>query len=316
MVVCATRWHADDISGRILQRMKDDPEYPQYEKLVFPARLEGERGWDILFPELYDEKWYSSQRKQLGPYSAAALLDCDPKMAGGRFFRPEWWQTYVGDLKGVGQMRINIFIDGAKGKNARADWTTMMVIGRHRDGVYYLLDGIHERLNLSEKLIKLKELVEKWGGPSRVKTTWWEQVGPMSDVESLRIFQTNEMYHFTVRELHHNTNKDFRIKRLAVPFADAKIICPASIVRTRFEQGETGMPDNAVVYDFVAEFKDEFDRYTGNCEDLEHDDIIDCLADICDDEVLKSFKPPESMSHPTAYGISSEGQWNSGNRFR
>ena len=89
MVVCATRWHEDDISGRIEKAMRTIENYPQYEKMIFPARKDGPDGWDILFPELYDEGWYRTRRAELGPYSAGALLDCDPKQAGERFFRPE-----------------------------------------------------------------------------------------------------------------------------------------------------------------------------------------------------------------------------------
>lgn len=314
VVVCATRWHEDDISGRIIKQMAKDPDYPRYRELVFPAHKDGEDGYETLFPELYDEEWYRKQRSQLGLYSSAALLDCDPRQAGERFFRPEWLQTYIGELKCVSQLKINIFIDGAKGKAKKNDWTTMMVIGRHRDGSYYLLDGVHEKLNLYEKLEKLRELVDKWGGPRRVKVTWWEQVGPMSDVESLRMWQSREMYHFCVRELHHNTNKDFRIKKLAVPFSAGEIRFPTAIVRTRMERVAPGQPDRPVAYDFVAEFRDEFDKYTGNCEDLEHDDIIDCLADICDDEVIKSFTPPEGGQ---TGGFTDEiSTWNAGKRFR
>ena len=318
VIICATRWHQDDLIGRIQREMATNDAFPKFEMMIFPARKPGEDGWDILFPELYDEDWYRSQRATLGPYKSAALLDCDPRQAGERFFRPEWRQIYVGEIPPdkVREMRINIFIDGAKAKRATSDWTTMLVIGRTRDGRYYLLDGVHEKLNLQEKIEKLFELVCKWGGPQRVKTTWWEQVGPMSDVEALRMHMTHEMYHFTVRELKHAANKDFRIKRLAVPFAKGEIVTPSKIVRTRMERGGEGEPDKPVVYDFIADFNAEYDAYTGFCEDLEHDDIIDCLADIMDDEVLKGFKPPEEGGR--SHGGSSEAgeSWSSGSLFR
>ena len=67
MVVCATRWHEDDISGRIEKAMRTIEGYPQYEKLIFPARKDGPDGWDILFPELYDEGWDRTRRAELGP---------------------------------------------------------------------------------------------------------------------------------------------------------------------------------------------------------------------------------------------------------
>ena len=139
----------------------------------------------------------------------------------------------------------------------------------------------------------------------------------MSDVEALRMHMTHEMYHFTVRELKHAANKDFRIKRLAVPFAKGEIITPSKIVRTRMERGGEGEPDRPVVYDFIADFNAEYEAYTGFCDDLEHDDIIDCLADIMDDEVLKGFLPPEEGGRDQGSGMGDEdARWNGGKRFR
>ena len=301
VVVCATRWHEDDITGRIFRAMDEIDGYPQFEKMIFPARKEGPDGWDILFPELYDETWYRSARARLGPHSASALLDNDPKNAGERYLRPEWLQTYYGEIDWR-RLKINIFIDGAKGKGRRNDWTTILVIGRARGGEYYLLDGVHAKLNLWEKINLLTSenpkigLVAKWGGPRVVKCTWWEQVGPMSDVESLRIQMTRQMYHFTVRELRHNQNKDFRIKRLAVPGANDQLFVPSQMIRTRVEKGGEGETDRVVSYDLVKELHDEWDAYTGSCEDLEHDDMIDCLADITDEEVMTHFTPPDGGS--------------------
>lgn len=317
IIVCATRWHEDDIVGRIFKRMENDPDYTQWESLIFPARKAGEDGWDILFPELYDAKWYDFQRKSLGLYGAAALLDCDPRNAGERYFRPEWWLIHVGQVKPDG-MRIHIFIDGAKGKKRKNDWTTMLVLGKARDGVTYLLDGVRAKMNLAEKLEALAHpvtgLVARNGGPRRIDCVWWEQVGPMSDVESLRMYMARELYHFRVRELNHNQNKDFRIKRLTVPFANSMLVMPSSLVKTRFEYVE-GEPPKPVTYDLVQELRAEYDGYTGNCEDLPHDDAIDCLADIEDDEVKRSFTPPNGGQDPSdRYAPPS--QWKAGSRFR
>lgn len=256
IVVCATRWHVDDLIGRIYAEMDRNPEYPRYKSLIFPARKEGEDGWDTLFPELYNEGWYRFQRSQLGPYQAAALLDCDPKLSGATLFRRDWLQYYTGDLD-LSKLKIQIFVDGAKAKSAGSDFTSIQAWGRSSDGHFYLLDGVHARLNLAEKIAALLEMGRRLGGPNRVSCIWWEQVGAMSDVESLRMEMNREMVHYVVRELHHNTNKDFRIKRLVVPLSNRQIWLPVRLLKTRtMEIGQGQMPIEQA-YDFVKELVED-----------------------------------------------------------
>jgi len=83
VIVCATPWHVDDVRGRILREMKEDPAFPRFEELTFPARNPGH--WDYLFPEFRKPKWYDEQRAVLGK-RAPALLDCDPVPDGGERF--------------------------------------------------------------------------------------------------------------------------------------------------------------------------------------------------------------------------------------
>lgn len=282
IIVCATRWHMDDIVGRIYAEMEKNPDFPRYETLAFPAHKDGPDGWNTLFPEHYPEKWYRDRRAELGPYQAAALLDCDPRRAGTTVFRDEWWQSYYGELD-PSRLNVHLFVDGAKSKRAGADFTTMLVVGRGPDGNYYVLDGVHARLNLAEKLAELFRLVRRWP----VRRVWWEQVGAMSDVESVRMRMNDEMFHFSITELHHTTAKDFRIKKLVVPFSQGRIWFPTRLLRVR--ENADGVRET---YDLVAEMKeDEYDIYTG-AESTTHDDMIDCLADIMDDEVLAQFTAP------------------------
>lgn len=296
IIVCATRWHADDLVGRIQAEMGRNPDFPRYESLTYPAHMDGPDGWETLFPEHYRASWYAMQRSQLGPYQAAALLDCDPRRAGRSVFRREWLEYHAGEVDWR-QMRIAIFVDGAKSLRQTSDYTCVQVWGRNRDGRFYLLDGVHARLNLAEKISELFRLVERFGGPRRVGCVWWEQVGPMSDVEALRMEMDRRLYHFTVRELRHGTNKDFRIKRLVVPFSRKEIVLPLRMVRTRVEHPGGGQAPETQTYDFVHELVEtELIPYTGDQRSIPHDDMVDCMADLTDEEVLGDFTPPEGGS--------------------
>lgn len=84
-ILCATRWHVDDVLGRVLERNnpespKYDPLFPKYDVLHYRAK---EDDGSYLFPERFDAKWYERQFATLGPYSAPALLQGDPIAKGG-----------------------------------------------------------------------------------------------------------------------------------------------------------------------------------------------------------------------------------------
>lgn len=83
VVVTATPWHVDDIRGRIKKLQAEDPKFPQFEEMNFPARKAGE--YEYLFPELLPPRWYDAQRATLQK-QAAALLDCNPIVEGGERF--------------------------------------------------------------------------------------------------------------------------------------------------------------------------------------------------------------------------------------
>ncbi len=301
IIVCATRWHVDDVVGRIYAEMEKNADYPRYESLVFPAHKEGADGWETLFPEHYKNSWYSMQRSQLGPYQAAALLDCDPQFAGATLFRREWINYYTTENLDHSKMRVHIFVDGAKSKRQGADYTTIQAWGRNHDGARYLIDGIHARLNLSEKIKELFDMVTRLGGARHVGMVWWEQVGPMSDVEALKMEMDRRLYHFPVTELHHNTNKDFRIQRLVVPFANGEIWLPIKLIKTRVVDPGGGRAPTAQVYDFTKEFvEDELLKYTGVQSSIPHDDMIDCAADQTDPEVERRFTPYERVQDEAA----------------
>ncbi|MGD8307623.1 MAG: terminase family protein [Ignavibacteria bacterium] len=84
IIILATVWHWDDISGRIKEEMKKKPNFPRFKFISFPAKAKDYKGpgkypGKYLFLERFSEKWYTEQYAVLGQYSASALLDCNPQ---------------------------------------------------------------------------------------------------------------------------------------------------------------------------------------------------------------------------------------------
>jgi predicted phage terminase large subunit-like protein len=86
VVLIQTRWHEDDLAGRLLEQEAD-----QWEVLELPA-LHPERG--ALWPEWYDEAALMRIKDTIGPREWSALYQQQPQPDEGTFFQREWFKTW------------------------------------------------------------------------------------------------------------------------------------------------------------------------------------------------------------------------------
>jgi len=86
IVLIQTRWHEDDLAGRLLEQEAD-----QWEVLELPA-LHPERG--ALWPEWYDETALLRIKDTIGPREWSALYQQQPQPDEGTFFQREWFKSY------------------------------------------------------------------------------------------------------------------------------------------------------------------------------------------------------------------------------
>jgi predicted phage terminase large subunit-like protein len=94
-VVIMTRWHEDDIAGRIL----NGPDANDWKVLHLPAiadggpdLLEREKG-EPLWPARYDLDWLRRKQVELGSRDFAALYQGQPVPAGGTLLKKHWFKT-------------------------------------------------------------------------------------------------------------------------------------------------------------------------------------------------------------------------------
>jgi predicted phage terminase large subunit-like protein len=84
--VLATRFHVDDVIGRIEEKMTEDPAFPEFVIINIPAFSEDyETGY--LFPERYPPEWYEQQKATLGTYGFASLMQQSPVVYGGNLLK-------------------------------------------------------------------------------------------------------------------------------------------------------------------------------------------------------------------------------------
>ena len=126
-IVLATPWHVDDIIGRIKKKVKDDPDFPRFNFLSFPAISEDYRD-GVLFPERFGKQWYTQQKAVLGDYGFQSLMQLEPVKRSGNMLNTECIQRHLSTAdwpKNLRWMRVWDLAHTAKERaKADPDWTS------------------------------------------------------------------------------------------------------------------------------------------------------------------------------------------------
>jgi predicted phage terminase large subunit-like protein len=142
-VIMHTRWHEDDLAGRILEEAKRGRYRTRV--LSMPAvaidrndplgRAPGEYLWDD--PDGYDYGSFLRARQcELPPAEWAALFQQQPAPEEGDFFRKDWFRWYDEPPKHLQTYGASDYAVTAKG----GDYTVHAVVGIDPDDNMYILD--------------------------------------------------------------------------------------------------------------------------------------------------------------------------------
>lgn len=85
VIILATRWHEDDLIGRIKKEMKKSTGFPKFKIINMQAYNEATKKY--LFPERFPPEWYERQRAAIGEYAWQCLYQNDPQPRRGNMFK-------------------------------------------------------------------------------------------------------------------------------------------------------------------------------------------------------------------------------------
>ncbi len=142
VVLIMTRWHVDDLAGRLLNLASADKRADQWEVLKLPD-LQHE---EALWPEQYDVPAITAIRASIGGYGFEALYQCNPIMAEGNMWKWAWIDDARKE-KAPQLQRVVVAIDPAAAHGALSDETGIAVCGVGEDGKYYVLHVAGYRLS-------------------------------------------------------------------------------------------------------------------------------------------------------------------------
>ncbi len=250
-----TRYHFADTYQAILDR-------GAAQARIHPATIDGkEEGRPVLLsPEELIEK-----RRSMGPYIFGCQMLQNPKADTVMGFKQEWLRSYTLG-RHPAESNFYLLCDPAGAKKTGSDYSVFWVLALGCDGNIYLVDGVRDRLNLTERAQALFRLHRKW----RPLAVGYERYGMQADIEHIRYVQNQEGYRFSIIELGGAMPKNDRIRRLVPVFEQGRFYLPETLPYRDL----TG-----ALRDLAGEFTDEEYLAFPVCG---HDDMLDCASRVLD----------------------------------
>jgi predicted phage terminase large subunit-like protein len=263
VVLIMTRWHQDDLAGRI-QEMDENNEWTV---LSLPEIAEQDEEWDIkgvkytrkqgevLWQDRYPLEEVLKIKNQIGIYQFSCLYQQNPVNTENQVFKKEWF-TYYEEYEIVNKdLEVYAMVDLATwDKSDKNDNTSIQVIGKEHDSnIIYKLEDFTGRYNPTEIIDYLFYLKDKYKMSLievGIETNGYQK--------SLEFFLKQEMDKrgkpFSVKPIVSRTSKELRIRGL-VPFYENRLI------KHRSNGKDNALEDEMLVFPFGK-----------------HDDRIDSMA--------------------------------------
>lgn len=272
-----TRYHHFDTWQAIMERGAAVPR-------IYAATHNGTATGEPVF---LSAESLAEKRRDQGPYTFSAQMLQNPTADNAQGFDADWFKTVPGGAINGKGMNIYILVDPASAKKKDSDYTSMWVVGLNHDNAYYVMDGVHDRLNLGERARALFDLHRRY----KPRGVGYEKYGMQADIEHMQYVMGQENYRFNICELGGQMPKPDRIRRLVPIFEQGRMYFQNQIMTRRV--------DNTAC-DLTSVFlKSEYLAFPVSA----HDDMLDCLSRIVDPELNAVFprEQQERFGHITAY---------------
>lgn len=222
VILIMTRWHDDDIAGRLIAQMETGGE--QFEIVNLPAlAVEGDQlGREVgeaLWPEWYGRDELLATRGVLPVRHWNALYQQNPIPDEGDYFKAEWIQWYDQAPKHLSLVGCSDYAvtDGA------GDWTEHGVAGLDSNDDLYILDWWRDQKTSEIWIESQLDLAQKWS----VKL-WGGESGPIKkSIEPFLLKRMRERRIYMVLEwLSSVVDKPTRARAIQARFSMRKVFLP------------------------------------------------------------------------------------------
>lgn len=221
VIIMHTRWHMDDLVGRILA----DPDLAALTKHIHlpalashkdPYRTENTPLW----PSKYDIDALTIIKKTVGPYDWASLYQGNPVLTENQEFKPEWY--HYADESELYQRSTRRFltVDTAMSKKTQADFTGLCDNSVSSENFWYLRAW---RMKLApEELVDMLFTLQSSHNYEMIgieETTFTMGLKPYLDSEQRK----RNVFLPIVPVKHNQINKEVRIRGLIPRYASGSV---------------------------------------------------------------------------------------------
>lgn len=299
-----TRYHFADTYHTMMERNSAIPR-------VYAATDSGTEEGRPVF--LSDEAWRMKRRDLIPAVLAAQMLQ-NPAAAGQAMFDHKW-RRYI-DIRPA-TLNVYILCDPAGSKKVGSDNTAIAVLGIDAAWNMYLLDGLHDKLNLAERWQAIRGFRRFWSQMPGVQSlrVGYERYGMQSDIEHFTIEMEREGEQFEIVELawprEGQNSKQDRIQRLVPAFRAGRFYLPEPVkseTRRQREMREQGTPFRIYkptrrpnyqghVYTLNDVIHNELSSYPFSV----HDDFLDAVSRIYDIDPRPPIPVSEASLVPAVF---------------
>jgi len=172
IIIVMTRWHEDDLVGRLLKKEREEIEEgthtgDRWTVINFPAIAEdddylGRKPGEPLWPEFgFDLQRLTKIKQDVGSYVFNALYQQRPSAAEGAMFRRQWWQYYETDPRLIQFDEMIQSWDCTFKDSDGSDYVVGQVWGR-KGADKYLVDQVRDRMDITATMDAIRNMSAKW----------------------------------------------------------------------------------------------------------------------------------------------------------
>jgi phage terminase large subunit-like protein len=275
--VVGTIYHFNDLYSSVLKPSK------LFKESFIPARIKGVPTFPERLPDDELDKLVSDP--SVGPWQFATQYMLNPINPADAKFKEEWIKYYHKLPEGLAEY---ILVDPASTVKKKSDYTVIQRWGVDDKGNAYLLEGVRDKLTAFARIDKLFEIVSH---SKNLKWVKYEVIGGRhGDLEEIERRQVDAVQknirgyrRFNVKETKATaaTKVDRIEQRLVGQYHAGKVFLPEhSYFISKFD---------GKVQDFVQLLKLEYLQFPFT----EHDDILDCQAQLYEEHIIKGSKQQE-----------------------
>ncbi len=163
IIVIMTRWHTDDLCGRLLNTADNAWEVIEYPAIAVRDEEHRKTG-EALHPSRYSLEELLDLKKDAGTRGWEALYQQHPIIEGGAIFKEKWFKHYTVLPRKFDRKLMSW--DMSFKNTSDSDFVVGQVWGRI-DAEYYLIDQVRGRMDFTQSLAAVIDLAKKYRDVSK-----------------------------------------------------------------------------------------------------------------------------------------------------